>query len=396
MVQVPLPLPVLPATTVTPTSAPEWRTVVVKPGETLSQIFDSLGLGYHDMHRVLSSPRNAATLRKLHPGDQLDFLLNDDGTLRALRFDRDDDARVTLRVAGEGTVAVVEARPAERRTHIAYGEIEDSLFGAGAHAGMKAQDVLALANVFKYDIDFAQDLRVGDHFTVIYDDVWRDGEYVHAGNIIAAEFVNQGRRYTAYRFQKPDGGVAYYSEEGRPLQNSFLRTPVDFTRISSRFSAARMHPILGRMRAHKGVDYAAPRGTPIYAAGDGVVQFAGRAHGYGNFVIIRHNKHISTAYGHMLKFAAHLHRGEHVRQGQVIGFVGMTGLATGPHLHYEFRVDGVQRNPLTVTLPKPEPLQGALMADFRRQTSQVVARIHAIDSNRLALAAPGVTTAGSD
>ncbi|HET8897741.1 MAG TPA: peptidoglycan DD-metalloendopeptidase family protein [Rhodanobacteraceae bacterium] len=397
-VHIPLSLPPLPTTVVNAPVAPadEWHKVVVAPGQTLSQIFDSLGLGYHDVHRVMSSQRNAAALRKLHPGDELDFLLNDNGTLKALRFDRDDDNRVVLKVSGEGVVENLFKRPVERRTHIAYAEIEGSLFGAGVKAGMNDAMVLELANVFKFDIDFAQDLRPGDRFTVIYDDVWRQGEYLHSGNVIAAEFINQGRRYTAYRFEKPDGGIAYYSEDGRPLQKSFLRTPVDFTRISSRFSAARMHPILGRMRAHKGVDYAAPRGTPIYAAGDGTVEFAGRSRGYGNFVILRHSKHISTAYGHMLRFASHLHKGQHVHQGQVIGYVGMTGLATGPHLHYEFRVDGRQRDPLKVTLPKPDPLTGSTMLAFRRQTAAMVARIHTIDANRLAVVTSTGATAGSD
>jgi murein DD-endopeptidase MepM/ murein hydrolase activator NlpD len=396
VVHVPLALP--PPAPMHQAQAPgeDWHTVVVKPGETLSQIFDAQHLGYHDMHRVMSTPKDAAALRKLHPGDELAFLLNADGSLKALRFDRDDDNRVILRVNGESVVESVLPRAVERRTHVAFGEIEGSLFGAGVKAGMNDAMVLALANVFKYDIDFAQDLRPGDRFTVVYDDVWREGEYLHSGNIIAAEFVNQGRRYTALRFTKPDGDVAYYSEDGRPLQKSFLRTPVDFTRISSRFSAARLHPILGLMRAHKGVDYAAPRGTPIYAAGDGTVQFAGRAHGYGNFVILRHTKDISTAYGHMLRFATNLHKGEHVHQGQVIGYVGMTGLATGPHLHYEFRVDGKQRDPLTVTLPKPEPLKGTLMAAFRSQTGGMLTRIHVIDANRLAQAGATGVAAGSD
>ena len=396
-VRIPLALPPLPVTTVTaPAPEESWQTVTVESGQTLSQIFDALGLGYHDVHRVLSSQKNAAALRQLHPGDELAFLLNDNGTLKALRFDRDDD-QVTLLVQGEGVVESLQPRPVERRTHVAIGEIESSLFGAGTRAGMSNAMVLELANVFKYDIDFAQDLRNGDRFTVIYDDVWREGEYLRSGNVIAAEFINQGRRYTALRFEKPDGGIAYYSEDGRPLQKSFLRTPVDFTRISSQFSAARMHPILGRMRAHKGVDYAAPRGTPIYAAGDGNVQFAGKSGGYGNLVIIGHDKRISTAYGHMLRFAPGLRKGQRVRQGQVIGYVGMTGLATGPHLHYEFRVNGQQRNPLTVTLPKPEPLKGSAILAFREQTAPMRARLQTMSTNEhLAGVNTTASAAGSD
>jgi len=198
---------------------------------------------------------------------------------------------------------------------------------------------------------------------------------------VAAEFVNQGKRYTAYRFKNSDGKWSYFSEEGRPLTGSFLRIPVDFTRISSQFSAGRMHPILGTMRAHKGVDYAAPTGTPIHAAGDGVVKFRGWMNGYGNFVVIQHNATISTAYGHMSRFA-NLRVGQRVSQGNTIGFVGMTGLATGPHLHYEFRVNNVQRDPQTVTLPKPEPLPAAQLAKFKKDVvGPQLARLNQVDNN---------------
>ncbi|EQD47261.1 peptidase M23B [mine drainage metagenome] len=292
-----------------------------------------------------------------------------------MRYDRDETQRVALQFYGNRATENVQPRKLERWTRVAHGVINDSLFDAGSRAGMSNAMVLELAKVFGYDIDFAQDLRAGDSFSVIYDNVYRDGEYLRPGNIIAAEFVNRGRRYTAFRYTQPDGNVTYYSEDGRPMRKSFLRTPVDFTRISSRFSVARLHPVLGRMRAHKGVDYAAPMGTPIYAAGDGVVQFKGWENGYGNFVLIRHNRDISTAYGHMSRFASSLRKGERVRQGQVIGYVGMTGLATGPHLHYEFRVDGTQRDPLTVTLPKPDPLPRMQLAAFRRSIAPMLAQI---------------------
>jgi murein DD-endopeptidase MepM/ murein hydrolase activator NlpD len=266
------------------------------------------------------------------------------------------------------------------REQVAHGVIRSSLFAAGDQAGMDAAMVGKLADLFKYDIDFVQDLRVGDSFTVIYDDVYRDGTRYGEGDIVAAEFINQGERYTAYRFKKSDGSDGWFSEDGRPIQKSFLRIPVDFTRISSTFSASRLHPILGLMRAHKGVDYAAPTGTPIHAAGDGVIKFRGWMNGYGNFVIIQHSGIISTAYGHMSRFADEK-IGQHVQQGQVIGFVGMTGLATGPHLHYEFRVDGVQRDPQTVTLPKPEPLPAIQMAKFKAQVVQPqLARLTELDS----------------
>nr|WP_237071703.1 peptidoglycan DD-metalloendopeptidase family protein [Mizugakiibacter sediminis] len=375
-----LPVPPLPPAAQKPQAPPEdWRTVRVQPGQTLADIFHGLGLSPSDLQRVLDADRDGQALRRIHPGDEFAFLLDGNGTLQGLRFDRDEATRVTLRFDAGQVRALAQARAVERREHIAHGVIENSLFDAGSQAGMSDAMILQLAKVFGYDIDFAQDLRPGDSFTVIYNDVYRDGEYLHEGNIVAAEFFNQGRRYTAYRFESPNGDVGYYSEDGRPLRKSFLRTPVDFTRISSRFTAARMHPILGRMRAHKGVDYAAPTGTPIYAAGDGVIKYRGWENGYGNFVVIQHNGTISTAYGHMSRFAPGERVGSRVHQGQIIGYVGMTGLATGPHLHYEFRVNGMQRDPLTVTLPKPEPLPAAQLAQFKRQNAPLLARIQAVD-----------------
>jgi murein DD-endopeptidase MepM/ murein hydrolase activator NlpD len=290
----------------------------------------------------------------------------------------------------------VQKRDMDVREQVAHGVISSSLYASAGQAGMDAAMVGKLADLFKYDIDFVQDLRAGDRFTVIYDDVYRDGQRYGHGDIIAAEFVNQGKRYTAYRFKKASGEFGWFSEDGRPIEKSFLRIPVDFTRISSKFTTARMHPILGRMRAHKGVDYAAPKGTPIHAAGDGVIKYHGRERGYGNFVVIQHSKTISTAYGHMSRFVKGQHVGEHVRQGEVIGYVGMTGLATGPHLHYEFRVNGVQRNPQTVTLPQPEPLPAAQLAKFKAQVVKPqLARLEALDS-RMRLARTDKPTRNSD
>ncbi|MCE5232871.1 MAG: peptidoglycan DD-metalloendopeptidase family protein [Mizugakiibacter sp.] len=391
-----LKLPPLPAAARQAAAVPEdWRTVRVQPGQTLADIFHGLGLGPGDLQRVLDAGQDGQALRRIHPGDEFAFLQDGSGALKGLRFDRDEATRVTLRLDANRISESVQARAVERREHLAHGSIDSSLFDAGSQAGMSDAMILQLAKVFGYDIDFAQDLRPGDSFTVIYNDVYRDGEYLHEGDIVAAEFVNQGRRYTAYRFQTAGGDVGYYSEDGRPLRKSFLRTPVDFTRISSRFTAARMHPILGRMRAHKGVDYAAPTGTPIYAAGDGVIRYRGWENGYGNFVVIQHNSTISTAYGHMSRFAGGERIGGRVHQGQIIGYVGMTGLATGPHLHYEFRVNGAQRDPLTVTLPKPEPLPVAQLAQFRRQNAPLLARMKAIDGGvRLARAGNGAGAVG--
>ncbi|WNL46145.1 peptidoglycan DD-metalloendopeptidase family protein [Dyella sp. BiH032] len=378
----PLALPkALPTTVRTPT-VEDWRIVQVRPGQTLSDIFQGQGLSLADLQNVMDEAGDAGkALHNIRPGQEFDFLLANDGSLRGIRFDKDEASRVTVRFDGDKPTVVAQAREVERREHVAHGAIDSSLFAAGAKAGMSTAMVLKLADLFKYDIDFVQDLREGDTFTVIYDDIYRDGGYLREGDIVAAEFVNQGQRYTAYRFKKDDGSYGWFSEDGRPLQKSFLRIPVDFTRISSQFSAARMHPVLGLMRAHKGVDYAAPTGTPIHAAGDGVIKYKGWMNGYGNFVIVQHNSSISTAYGHMSKFA-NVKVGQHVSQGSVIGYVGMTGLATGPHLHYEFRVNDVQRDPQKVTLPKPEPLPAVQLARFKSQVVQPqLARLKTLDNN---------------
>ncbi len=399
MINMPLAVPTL-ATDNHPArdaGTPVWRTVTVQSGQTLSQIFDSLGLGYGELNSIIAKPDNAKALRMLHPGDELDFRLNEDGSLAALRFDRDDKTRVVVSLDDDQVSEKLVPREVERRMHAGQATIHSSLFAAGADAGMSEAMVIELAEVFKYDIDFIKDIRKGDHFSVIYDDVWRDGEKLYPGKILAAEFWNRGHRYTAYLFKKPDGSYAYYDEDGRPLQKALMRTPVKFSRISSRFTLHRKHPILGYTRAHKGVDYAAPRGTPIHAAGNGRIVFRGRARGYGNFIVIKHNKTYSTAYGHMNRFAKGEHVGSHVRQGQVIGYVGMTGLATGPHLHYEVRVHGHQVNPLTVTMPKPEPLPRSLLAKFKSQVAPQVARLKVLDSNRLAwLDERAATTVGAN
>jgi len=385
-------LPQLPGTEADPTigayglganSEPEWHRVTVRAGQSLADIFHENGLSPGDLQRALNSQDDASALRHIHPGDEFAFVQDATGALTLMRFDRGDAARVTLKFTPDGVKETVDERAIERRTQVAHGILTRSLYEAGAQAGMSDTMIWKLANAFGYDIDFAQDLREGDSFSVIYDDVYREGEHIHDGDIIAATFINQGKRYTAIRYTNADGETMYYTEDGRPLRKSFLRTPVEFTRISSTFSTGRMHPVLGYMRAHKGVDYAAPTGTPIRAAGDGKITYRGWMSGYGNFVIVQHNPHISTAYGHMSRFASEK-LGDHVKQGQTIGYVGMTGLATGPHLHYEFRIDGGHRDPLTVTLPPPEPLPASQLAQFRQQSAPALAKLKLVGGMQLA------------
>jgi murein DD-endopeptidase MepM/ murein hydrolase activator NlpD len=245
----------------------------------------------------------------------------------------------------------------------AHGEIDSSLFEAGATAGIGDRTTMDMAGIFEWDIDFIQDVREGDTFTVIYEELWRDGVKLRDGEIVAAEFVNQGKSFRAARFRDESGRASYFTPEGRSVRKAFIRAPLNFTRISSNFNPNRRHPVLNTIRAHRGVDYAAPTGTPIRAAGEGKVLFRGVQGGYGNTIVLQHGGNITTLYGHLSRFG-NARAGGRVRQGDVIGYVGKSGLATGPHLHYEYRVNGVHRNPRTVALPPADPIAADQQTEF--------------------------------
>ncbi|MEQ1622614.1 MAG: peptidoglycan DD-metalloendopeptidase family protein [Methylococcales bacterium] len=257
----------------------------------------------------------------------------------------------------------------------AHGIINSSLSVAGQEAGLSEELIMQLTSIFAWDIDFATNLHVGDQFTVVYNDGGH-GDQASAGQIVAAEFVNQGRVYTAIKYQDGDGNVNYYSPEGRPMRKAFLSAPVDFAKISSGFDAHRKHPILNRIRAHKGVDYAARTGTPVKSTGDGEIIFLGNKGAYGQVMIIAHGEHYETLYAHLSDFKDDLHVGDKVTQGQVVAFVGQTGLATGPHLHYEFRIDGVHRNPEKLELAQASPLDDDLLEAFKTQTKPLVSQLY--------------------
>ena len=370
-----LSLPALPKP-VNPVPVDSWQIIRVKKGQTLDSLFAELNLPAGDMQRILAQPGAKQSLAHLRDGDELAFNVPAPGTLRGLRFDKDDSTRIELQIAADAIRATRIDRPLEKRLESTSGVIQGSLFNAGAKAGLSDAAIMQMAKIFSYDIDMAQDLQPGDSFQVVYEDYWREGQRVRTGDIIAASFDNNGKRYFAYRYTHPDGKTEFVDGDGRPLKKSFMRTPVEFTRISSGFTlAGRMHPILGYMRKHTGVDYAAPTGTPIVAAGDGKVQFEGWKNGYGNCIIVDHGRGYTTLYGHMSKFGKYK-VGTRVAQGATIGYVGMTGMATGPHLHYEFRINGEYRNPLSVTMPKPEPLTGAALAAFREQNAAALAQLN--------------------
>ena len=365
--------------------APDWQVVTVKPGQTLGAIFAQQGLSATLMHRLLEHPGAREPLTRFRPGTEFAFDVDSAGQLRALRFDRDEATRVVLHVGADGIHEDTLEREVQRRVQMASGNITHSLSEATERAGMSTSSMLEMAKVFGYDIDFAQDLRVGDSFHVVYEDIYRDGERLRGGDILAATFVNQGKTYQVFRYTFADGKTEYYDADGRPMKKSFLRMPIDFARISSRFSSARRHPVLGTTRAHRGVDYAAPTGTQIKSAGDGRITFAGWRNGYGRTVIVDHGNGITTLYAHMSRFSSYK-TGARVSQGSTIGYVGASGLASGPHLHYEFRMHGVHRDPLTVTMPKPQPLPGGELARFRSQTQPMLARLEVMQTSAGALA----------
>ena len=368
-------------TTSSAAAAAEWRSVEIKPGQTMGSVFASLDLPAALLHRMLQRPGLRDALTRVRAGARFEFDITADGSLRGMRFERNEASFVTVQVEAGNITEVTTQRDIQSRVQMASGVIEESLFGAAAEAGIAHGTVLEMAKVFGYDIDFTRDLRVGDRFDLVYEEIYRDGERLRGGDIIAASFINQGKSYHAFRYTFADGRSEYFDLEGRPMKKSFLRVPVEFTRISSRFTTARKHPVLGTMRAHRGVDYAARTGTPIMAAGDGLIRFSGWMNGYGRAIIIDHGRGYSTLYGHMSRLGSYK-TGTRVRQGNTIGYVGSSGLATGPHLHYEFRINGSHRDPLQVTLPKPEPLPKSELARFQQQTRPLLAKLEMLEGTR--------------
>lgn len=378
-------LPPLPLARQRGPAGDNWQIVTVAKGETLSHLFERLDLSRSDLQRVLDQPGAKQTLTRLRPGTELAFDLpvvasaGKTVALRAFRYDRDDTHRVELRMQGDKVTEKVIERPVETRTVVVSGKVGRSLFHSARKLGLSGNNINTLTDeIFKYDIDFNSDVAASDRFSVVVEQTWREGEMIKSGPILAATFTAHGDMHSGFRFER-NGKDEYFSADGRPLKKAFIRMPVQYTRISSKFTSARKHPILGRTRAHQGVDFAAPTGTPVMAAGNARVAFVGWKGGYGRAVILDHGRGYTTLYGHLSAFGK-IKVGQHVAQGAVIGRVGSTGLATGPHLHYEFRINGVHRNPMAVTMPPPEPLRGAQLAEFRAQTGPALARIQKVEN----------------
>lgn len=349
-------------------TAPYVREETIRRGDTLLSLIDRLGCDDQDAARALRSSMAAELAGALIPGRWVQAKMDGRGQLLELSLPSRDARQILVMARSNDTFTVKAVAPVEEtRTELRAAEIRSSLFGAADEVDLPDAIAVQLAEIFGSEIDFHRDLRRGDRFSVMYEQSFYGGRATQPGRILAAEFVNDGVRYTAYSYRDSDGKVSYYSEDGKSLRRAFLRSPLAFSRITSGYSM-RFHPILKKWRRHTGVDYGAPTGTPVRATGDGVVEFAGVKGGYGNMIILKHHGQYSTYYGHLSKFAAGIHSGVRVEQGETIGFVGSTGWATGPHLHYEFRIAGAPTNPLSAAVPTTQPLAGNALTQFRSDT----------------------------
>lgn len=374
----------LPSASESATSGAYWREEKIQRGDTISSLLERLDVSNEDISAFLRSSKDSKGIRQLVPGRSVRAKTSEDGELLSLRYLSSSDSMLAVDKENGTFQTSDQSVPLELRTMLKSGEIRSSLFAATDAANIPDNIAMQLADVFSSDIDFHQDLRKGDRFNVVYEVFYHNGEPVKAGRVLAAEFVNQGKAYRAVYFQDRDGRGGYYTPDGKNLRKAFLRSPLEFSRVTSGFTNARYHPVLKKWRAHKGVDYGAPIGTRVRATADGSVEFVGRQGGYGNLVVLKHQGQYSTVYGHLSGFAKGLRKGSKVSQGDVIGFVGMTGLATGPHLHYEFKVAGVQRNPLSIAMPTAFPIAAQYKPDFEKYAKQLAGRLELLRNTNLA------------
>ena len=361
--------------------------VSVRNGDSLYLIFNRKGLSQTDLQHLLASGKDGKKLKRLRPGQSIAFLRDQDGRIARFHHEVDELTTVQFTQSGDGFTSRVVTRAYDRHVAVKNGVIKSSLFAAAR--GVPDQVIHQFVDVLEWDIDFARDLRKGDSFSLLYEELHVDGRRIRTGDVLALEFRSQraGAPIRAFRYTDSNGDTDYFTPDGRSLRREFMRNPLRFTRISSRFSKSRKHPVLRIRRPHRGVDYAAPRGTAIRATGTGRVSFAGRKGGYGKTVLLAHGNGYTTLYAHLSRYAKGIRRGARVRQGQVIGYVGSTGIATGPHLHYEFRINGVHRDPLTVELPPAAPLDTRELKKFRQAIGPLVARIDTLGATQLASAA---------
>ena len=376
-----LDLPETSSSTVTDTTF--WRQERIQRGDTVAALLSRFEVNNLDAVNFLHEARNIKAMHQLVPGRIIHAQTNERGELRMLRYFPGGSEQFLMEKI-DGAFKLIE-QPIELEKHVQMksGVIDSSLFAATDSAGVPDNVTTQIVDIFSSDIDFHRDLRKGDRFTVVYESLHNNGELARAGRILAVEFVNQGTPHKAVYFQADDGNSGYYAPDGKNLRKAFLRSPLEFSRVSSGFSSARFHPVLQTWRAHKGVDYAAPTGTIVKATANGTVAFAGWQSGYGNIVILQHQGQYTTAYGHLSAFSKGLRKGQRVSQSDVIGYVGATGMATGPHLHYEFRVSGVQRDPLRVAMPVAIPILAQNMTIFHENTRPLTARLNMLRNTNL-------------
>ena len=367
-----------------PTLALKQTTIKIKSGHSLSTIFRKNHFSHQDLYRIMHTGKAAKALLNLQLGHTLLIESNDQGSIHSLSYQINPLQTINVNRIEDDFTIDIENKLVEKRVNFSESLIQSSLFEAGKQAGLSDALVMEMAGLFGWDIDFALDIRQGDKFSILYEEQFIDGKKYQTGTILAAEFTNQGKTFKAIRFTDKAGRTSYYTPKGFSMRKTFLRSPVDFRRISSRFGK-RKHPILNRMRLHKGVDYAARRGTPIQSSGDGKVIFRGRKGGYGRVVIVQHGSRYQTLYAHMNGFKRGIRVGKYVKQGQTIGFVGSSGRATGPHLHYEFRVNGSHRNPLTVRLPNAAPIKSKFKTDFLEHAERLLAQLDTHKPTQIAL-----------
>jgi len=345
------------------------RETLVQSGDTLANALSRLKIDDLEIQRLLATDTVRQLASSIRAGKRIQATTTQDGQLLTIQFERSDAPALTVRRQGEGFVAEESSELLESRVVMRSGRILSSLYGATDSAGIPDKIADLMAETFSTSLDFREDLRRGDTFSVIYTVNYRNGEPISAGKLLAAEYVNGGKSYRAVLFRDPFGREDYYTPEGESLKKGFLRSPLEFSRVTSSFSNSRKHPVFGFHRAHTGVDFGAPTGTRVKATGDATVVFAGRKGGYGNLVILRHPNGYETYYAHLSAFASGIRPGRAVGQGQVIAYVGTTGASTGPHLHYEVRIAGLPQNPMAIKLPGSQPLAAAQRAHFRDQTA---------------------------
>lgn len=362
-----------------------WYNDYVRRDDSLQSVLSRINIRNRDAFEFIRNDQVASEIAKsLIPGKKIEAESDSDGNLISIEYQLNADQFISIRKTATGYQADKAMRQIEVHPILKSAQIKSSLFGATDDANIPDSIAIQLADIFESEIDFHTDLRRGDHFNVIYEGRYDHGELVKAGDVLAVEFVNNGKVFRAVGYRGNDNQMQYYTPDGKSLHKSFLRSPLEFTRVSSGFSVARFHPVLQRMRAHKGVDLAAPTGTRVKASGDAVVDFAGQKGGYGNVIVLKHNNGVSTVYGHLSRFAAGLHRGTKVAQGEIIGFVGMTGVATGPHLHYEFLLNGQHLDPMKIALPKTNSIEAHNKAEFDNISNRLSAQLRLLGASNIA------------